>query len=358
MTKESEKVKGLHDLFVDSFMASELKNFLLANGYEEVVHAVKEEASAIAYFSNVVQVLERRGLIDEQFFARLARELSLKEAYIRSLQESWLVEEKMSPQSSGSTALRGPREMIHAEPPAPQHQTTVTPVWSDLESLGGHPQMSSRMETRRAAPVRIREVPPSDPWFDASSTGEETNGVCRSLIEQERDLPRKDRAESLYFDLSRYSTAGNAIDPVLKWVDRYWVNRLPNDFPVTLMVIGEGVKPSDRDRLVESGAHYLDLRRPSIRRLMGVAPRDHQLYRLLQNLSGYPIPPDVVPFGYQPPVSIPPHSLTPQPAAAPTPVQSGDWQTYAKPPAHIDRKDVEGLFQTLAEDQPWWERDS
>jgi hypothetical protein len=128
MATKGEQIGGLRDFFVDSFRASELEMFLTVNGYEEVAAAVNQSVGSIEYFFNVVQALNRRGLIDDEFFVRLRRERPAKDALIRGLQESWLVEGKTSPNPSGETTSSGPRTMIDAEPPVPQHQTSVTPV--------------------------------------------------------------------------------------------------------------------------------------------------------------------------------------------------------------------------------------
>jgi hypothetical protein len=219
--------------------------------------------------------------------------------------------------------------------------------------------MFSRVPVEQPTPpVRIREVTPDDAWFEDSSIGDEPSEHRRSLIEQERGLPPEERAVALYFDLGRQPTAAEGINRTLKWIDRYWANRRPDDYPVSLMVIGERVRASDQDRLFESGAYHLDLQRRSLRRLMGSGPRDHQVYRLIQNLMGCPIPPDVDPFGYRPSMSVVSPAMAPRPLASPAPAPPGEWQTYSQPPVHIDRKDLEELFGALAEDRPGWERDS
>ncbi|MFI5460890.1 MAG: tetratricopeptide repeat protein, partial [Isosphaerales bacterium] len=148
MATEGEKIQGLCDFFLESFEAAELRRFLTYNGYKHVASAVNKNVDDIEYFLNIALALARRGLIDDAFFDSLTKVRPLLEARIRGLQESWRVEEKTSPKSSGSASSSDPRKMIEAEPPATQHQTSVTPpsgnvtfVFTDIES-------SSRM-TRR-----------------------------------------------------------------------------------------------------------------------------------------------------------------------------------------------------------------
>jgi hypothetical protein len=120
MASEGEKIQGLCDFFVDSFKAWELEMFLTVNGYREVASSVNISVGGTEYFFNVAQALDRWGLIDGVFFVRLRRARPKKAKLIRGLQESWLVEEKTSPMSSGSKIPSDPQTMIHAEPPAPQ----------------------------------------------------------------------------------------------------------------------------------------------------------------------------------------------------------------------------------------------
>jgi hypothetical protein len=94
MATKCEKIQGLRDFFADAFTASELEIFLTLKGYGEVACAVNRHVSGLEYFFNVVQTLDRRGLIDEVFFTCLAQERPRKGAVIRSLQESWLASQQ------------------------------------------------------------------------------------------------------------------------------------------------------------------------------------------------------------------------------------------------------------------------
>jgi len=126
MAKKHEEIRALCDVFDDMFVAKELRQFLTIYGYREVASAVSPNLGDTDYFFEVAQVLVRRGLIDDAFFDCLRRDRPKKEALIRDLQELWLVDEKPSPESSGSTSSSGPRELIHPEPPSLQHQSSVT----------------------------------------------------------------------------------------------------------------------------------------------------------------------------------------------------------------------------------------
>jgi len=106
MATEGEKIRGLHDFFVESFTAFQLEMFLKLKGYREVALAVNPNVGAIRYCFNVAEELDRLGLINDAFFVRLTGARPAKEALIRGLQESWLAEEKSTP----------------------QHQTSVTPL--------------------------------------------------------------------------------------------------------------------------------------------------------------------------------------------------------------------------------------
>ncbi len=133
MATENEKIRGLHGFFVHSFTASELKDFLTLNGYQEIASAVNQSVGGNNYFLEVIQALSRRGLIDEEFFVHLTRERPRKEASIRSLQASWLLMDSMIPPSSGNATPSDPRKIIHPEPPAPRQQTSVTPATATTE---------------------------------------------------------------------------------------------------------------------------------------------------------------------------------------------------------------------------------
>lgn len=74
MATRGEQIRGLRDFFLDAFTASEFEMFLTVNGYREVALAVNQNVGSIAYFFDVVQEFDRRGLIDDAFFDQLRQE--------------------------------------------------------------------------------------------------------------------------------------------------------------------------------------------------------------------------------------------------------------------------------------------
>jgi hypothetical protein len=215
------------------------------------------------------------------------------------------------------------------------------------------------------APVRVREVEPDDRWGGLADTG--TGGrvvsVVPRLIESERGLPSPARAGVLYFDLSRFSSVGNAIDPVIDWAEHYHRSRGTDEVPACLVAIGRKVRRRDQLRLAEAGIHFLDEGRDSLRRLLGSGPRDQQIYRLIQNLCGFPIAGDAFPYpgaarstagARASAVSV----VSPIPGPGAPGATASDWDAYTQRPSHIDPAEVKKLFGMLTHEPPEWERDS
>jgi hypothetical protein len=136
MAIEGEKLRGLRDFFTDAFTASELKMFLNVNGYREVADASNPSVGGIEYFFDVAQALQRRGLIDDEFFERLKQERIKKGARISVLQQLWVAEDQAVPKASGSTTSSGPRQMTDGGPPASPHRTSVAPIGGMMETAG------------------------------------------------------------------------------------------------------------------------------------------------------------------------------------------------------------------------------
>ncbi len=88
-SKLKELRKELREFFADAFSAEEFKAFLYDYGYDEVHDAVKVDVAAKVYFNEVVQALDRRGLITGEFFECLMKERSGKRAIIERLQQRW-----------------------------------------------------------------------------------------------------------------------------------------------------------------------------------------------------------------------------------------------------------------------------
>ncbi len=93
MATKGEKIQRLSHFFADAFTLSALKEFLFVTGYEKVVLAVSENVGLRDYSFSVAREFERHGLIDEEFFARLTRERPRRDVEIRSLQNTWLLED-------------------------------------------------------------------------------------------------------------------------------------------------------------------------------------------------------------------------------------------------------------------------
>jgi hypothetical protein len=206
-------------------------------------------------------------------------------------------------------------------------------------------------------PVRVREVRPDDRWTDLPDSYTGPLPVVPKVIEEERRRPASERAGVLYFDLPRFTPAGNAVDPILDWVKHYRRALGTDEVPACLVAVGRKVRRQDQRRLNEAGIHYLDEERPSLRRLLGSGDRGHQIYRLIQNLCGFPIAPTTFPYplpGAASAVGVgSPPSSPAGPGAGPV-----SWDAYTQRPTHIDRAEVEKLFGLLTQEPPERERDS
>jgi hypothetical protein len=128
MAIDGKKIRQLSDFLAGSFTTSELDMLLSSNDYGEAVSDVDQGVAGRRYFFNVAQALDRRGLIDDTLFACLTKERPKKEAIIRGLQSSWLVDARTPPKAAGSETSAGHSGMIRAEPPAPDHQEANTPA--------------------------------------------------------------------------------------------------------------------------------------------------------------------------------------------------------------------------------------
>jgi hypothetical protein len=204
-----------------------------------------------------------------------------------------------------------------------------------------------------ASPIRIREVKPDDKWVgDPLSYGSQPlPRIVPKIVAEQRALPREERAAVFYFDIPLFSPAGN-VQPILDWVASYQQDLKSNEIAPAMIAIGHGVDKKEQQQLAKAAIHYIDDSRRRIQKLMGSGTRDHQIYRLIQNLSGYPIGPMQFPY----PVGSNPPPGTPSPAS-PVPQTAKDWEIYGHAPAHIDRREVDELFKQLTNLKDW-ERDS
>src|SRR5262245_53969358 len=90
MATKGEKYERLHDFFLQSFEPPELKMFLRKQDYNRVADAVNPNAGADQYFFDVIEALDRRGLIDAEFFDRLVEERNKKMEEIKRLRADWV----------------------------------------------------------------------------------------------------------------------------------------------------------------------------------------------------------------------------------------------------------------------------
>jgi formylglycine-generating enzyme required for sulfatase activity len=125
MATLGEKYQRLRDFLKGSFRPRELEIFLTMNGYAAVVDAVPRTTAGAEYFFDVVQALDHRGLIDGEFFERLAQERPRKQSQIKRLGELWLDQEPTSaepaaPRTAGLArpepvrALERPDEIVNS----------------------------------------------------------------------------------------------------------------------------------------------------------------------------------------------------------------------------------------------------
>src|SRR5262249_6583170 len=123
MSTKAEKYRSLCDFLEESFRPSELEMFLELNGFVEVAAAVNRSVGRAEYVFEVVQALDRRGLIDAEFFGRLTTERPAKKAQVQKLGDFWLEQDQRSVEPSGSTTPSGPGKVVPTKPerqsPAP-----------------------------------------------------------------------------------------------------------------------------------------------------------------------------------------------------------------------------------------------
>jgi hypothetical protein len=200
---------------------------------------------------------------------------------------------------------------------------------------------ATRMPQWHGVPIRVRAVPPDDVWLDPKSLTRGFSGVS-PLVESEVRLPATERAQVLSFDLPSLFPLGNAVDPVVTWATHYRSFLPPQEVPASLVAIGKGVPAKQRRLLREKEVYFIDESRQSVQRLMGGPPRSQQILRLIQNLCGVSIPPQVDPYNMVATTVANPGLLPPPGATTP------DWDAYTKRPQHIDPKEVETLFNWLS----------
>jgi hypothetical protein len=111
MATEAERHRKLCDFFTASFNPEELDAFLRLNEYAGTANAVDRKGAAATYSFDVVQALDRRGMIDAEFFDRLAKERPKKMTQVQELRAFWIDEgqarliEQLADQAKSATTL-------------------------------------------------------------------------------------------------------------------------------------------------------------------------------------------------------------------------------------------------------------
>jgi hypothetical protein len=108
MATRGEKHERLHDFLRDSFKPAELQRFLKLKGFAEVAQAVDRNVGGTEYFFDVVEALDQRGLVDAQFFDRLAKARPKKKPQVEGLEAFWIGQdrsEELAEQVRSATTL-------------------------------------------------------------------------------------------------------------------------------------------------------------------------------------------------------------------------------------------------------------
>ena len=201
-------------------------------------------------------------------------------------------------------------------------------------------------------PVKVREIPTGDVWFDTISYGSGSINIVSKAVEEDRKQPATERADVFYFDLSTYRLSGlfeDAVEQVIDWANCYHKFIPGDEVPATLVAIGTKLSVKGRRRFDEADVYYLDEGRRSIQRIMGAGPRSHQIYRLIQNLSGCSIGPNAFPYQMT--------ASTPSPQSNPAMPTASNWEVYTQRPQHVDPAEIQVLFGLLTQKPKDWERD-
>jgi hypothetical protein len=209
---------------------------------------------------------------------------------------------------------------------------------------------AGKIPNPNAVPVRVREVPPDDQWLNPRSRSG-GGSMPSPLVEAELKLPASERAQVLYFDLPRWAAvAGKPVEPVVTWAGSYRKFLPSREVPASLVAIGPRLASPDQGYLRKAVVYFLDESRPSFQGLMGSGPRPTQIYRLIQNLSGFPIAANADPYAAT--AAVPSHPAPLPPQGAPS-----GWDVYAQKPPHIDPSEVAKLFGLLSRKPEDWQRD-
>jgi hypothetical protein len=220
MATQGEKIRGLRDFLSDAFTTSELKMFLTVSGYAEVAAAVNQSLGSVDYFFDVVQALQRRGLIDHEFFERLKQERSGKRAPIRVLQQLWGAEDQAVPKSPGRTTSNGPRKKTQGGPPASQPESSPNASRGVPGPLSAQPLEEAERE-RVAAEVRQALDRLVKRGRISQEIGERANAAVRQVLDPLfSQLLEGCRDQAKASEVLAFATAEDAYDALLWFIEK------------------------------------------------------------------------------------------------------------------------------------------
>src|SRR4051812_37952138 len=90
MVSGGSKLQAICDFFTRSFSRFELERVLKFNGYEEAANSVAWDAPIAKSSLRMLEALDRRGLVNAEFFRRLGDERPARKAELEALQGAWL----------------------------------------------------------------------------------------------------------------------------------------------------------------------------------------------------------------------------------------------------------------------------
>src|SRR5690348_13185020 len=132
MATNGEQYQTLHNFLKDSFLPADFRMFLTfqGEGLAEVAAAVDTEVGGTRYFFEVVGALNRKGLINAEFFDRVSKELPAKQAQLKSVEEIWLKGARNGSDASARVMASDPRKVVPAGPATPGPQSPAAPSTS------------------------------------------------------------------------------------------------------------------------------------------------------------------------------------------------------------------------------------
>jgi hypothetical protein len=89
MATTGSPIEQLCEFLASAFGKNDLYRFLVFEGHGKVADGVNLDVSNTDYVFNVVQALNKQGLINARFFDRVVEERSAREQEVRAIQRSW-----------------------------------------------------------------------------------------------------------------------------------------------------------------------------------------------------------------------------------------------------------------------------